>query len=96
MMLVLFGAGGALLAELVNMRGIRENSPRRWNAEKGTFDFWAIVVAFSGAGGFVAWAEGYSTGLSAIVAVNVGFTWPLLLRRGVQALPEPDDLGPTD
>ncbi len=94
-LLFIFGAAGAAAAELLNMRGLFQDDRRRWNREKRQPAFWLLVLAFCAAGGTIAVAHGFRTGLTPILALNIGFTWPLLLRRGASALPSPD-LGPTD
>lgn len=88
-LLFLWGAIGAFLAEIVNGRALYERNRRKWNIEKKRLAFYAWSLLFVAAGGAVAFAhESGGAKLTMWLAMNVGFTWPLLLRRGIGASPE--------
>lgn len=93
--LFFFGAAGGLAAEFVNVRGLFNDDRRAWNRDRRKPTFWMLAFGFCLLGGVTAFAHGYGSQLSALLAMNVGFTWPLLLRRGVGALPG-DELGTVD
>ncbi len=93
--LFFFGAVGGLAAEVVNLRGLFNDDRRTWNRDRRKPTLWILVVVFSILGGVTSFAHGYGSSLSAVLAMNVGFTWPLLLRRGAGVLPG-EDLGPVN
>lgn len=86
--LFLWGVAGAMLAEVLNARTLYENNRRRWNSEKKKIAYWGFAILFAAAGGVTALAhEQDGVVLSRWLALNVGFTWPLVIRRGIGALP---------
>jgi hypothetical protein len=87
--LFVWGAVGAALAELINARALYERRRQQWNKDKKNREFWLFSILFAFAGGAFALAqEGVGSKLTALLAINVGFTWPLLLRRGIGGLPD--------
>jgi hypothetical protein len=90
-----FGVAGATFAEVLNMRSLFNENRRKWNADSRKLSFWGFFLAFCVAGGTTAYAHGLDSQLSGVLALNVGFTWPLFLRRGAAALPD-TDLGPVN
>ena len=93
--LFLWGLAGAVGAELINFRALYDRDRRKWNRERSRPTFWTFAGAFAVFGGVTAWAHGYGASLTPWLAMNVGFTWPLLLRRAAGSLPE-TDLGAVD
>jgi len=79
------------------MRGIFNDDRKRWRRDAHQRAFWLFAFVFILIGGATAYTHGYggSARLTPFLAMNVGFTWPLLLRRGAKALPD-TDLGPVD
>lgn len=87
--LFVWGCVGAGLAEAVNLRALFSSNKRKWRFESRRVAFWIFAIIFVLAGGATALAhESADTTLSRWLALNVGFTWPLLLRRGASAAPE--------
>lgn len=89
---VLFGCGGALAAEVY---GLFEFRRLTWNGLPSYLKdwwFWAVGLLGVVAAAFVTWGYELSDtqGLTALVAANVGATWPLLIRVTSGKLPEPD------
>jgi len=83
-----WGLAGGALAELLNARALRERDRRRWNRERKSPGFWFFGIVFAAAGGLVALAhDDAGAVLTRWLALNVGFTWPLLLRRSIGAAP---------
>lgn len=82
-----WGTLGGLLAEAIAVRSLYENDKRRWAVERKRPAFWVFTVLFPVAGGVTALAHaGTSSMMTTWLALNVGFTWPLLLRRGAGAI----------
>lgn len=83
-----WGFLGAAAAEAVNMRALHERDLPRWKTDRRRVAFWGFAAVFAIIGGFMALAhEDTGAVLTRWLAANVGFTWPLLLRRGMGALP---------
>lgn len=86
--LLLFGALGAAGAELLNMRALFERNRSKWHSNKRTVAFWMFALGFVVFGAVTTYAHSWMAQISPWLAMNVGFTWPLLLRRGAGALPD--------
>ena len=88
---VLWGAAGGLMAEYLNWKAVYQNDRETWDRDARKLTFWILAFIGIGAGAVVAYAH-YLTGgsLTALLALNVGFAWPLVLRRGVGGAPKVD------
>jgi hypothetical protein len=87
---VFWGCVGGFFAELLNARALSERSPAEWNKTRERISFWVFAALFVAAGGLTALAHEQVTSINALLAINVGFAWPLALRRGIGGLPEGD------
>lgn len=86
--LAIWGALGAALAELINMRGLYVRARRKWRADARTATYWLFAFAFVAAGAVTALAQRTNGAvITRALALNVGFTWPLLIRRAIGAVP---------
>jgi hypothetical protein len=83
-----WGIAGATGAELVSLRALFERDRKRWFRYRKSFAYWILSIVFVVFGGLTAMAQGWAAELSPWVAMNIGFTWPLLLRRGAGIAPD--------
>jgi hypothetical protein len=84
----IWGVVGGIAAEAVAMRAIFQNDKRRWSLDRKRPAYWIFAAAFCLLGGGTALAHMDSGAkLTALLAFNVGATWPLILHKGAGALP---------
>lgn len=83
-----WGLLGGAAAEFLSLRAIYEENRERWIHERVRLAFWVFTAGFIALGGLMALGhQDSSTELTRLLAINVGFTWPLLFRRAAGAAP---------
>lgn len=80
------GAAGGLLAQLANWYALRD-SPNLPEYMKKTF-YWIVTIAIIAAGGVLAILYG-TTNVSALLAVNIGASAPLIIKALAATTPPP-------
>jgi hypothetical protein len=85
-----WGFFGGVAAELAVLFGLRKQFPGKYPHWVVSPAYWAIVVVMAACGGAIALAYVRSgTALTAILAIQVGASAPLFLRKARDLLSEP-------
>lgn len=82
-----YGLFGGFIAEVVSAYALREGRRQKWKHEIKHVGWYVFMVIGIGIGGGLAYVHGSSgSDLTPWLAMNVGLTGPLVLRRGLSAL----------
>lgn len=73
---------------MLNARALYEGERRRWTRESKTRAFWIFAALGTLAGGLMAVFYAVAVGINVLVALNIGVSWPLIVRRSFGAVPE--------
>ena len=75
------GFFGGLIGEFVGIYDLRERAREEWPTYYKRVSFWGLTLAMALIGGILAAAYDDSKELSAIVAINIGASAPVILRQ---------------
>jgi hypothetical protein len=90
-----WGCFGGLLAELLGLYDLRERDEAELPSFLKSAFYWSVTLLMIAAGGGLAVAYNASQAISAMVAVNIGASAPLILRQFKRSTPpvEPGTTG---
>lgn len=75
------GFFGGLIGEFVGLYDLRERAREEWPTYYKHVSFWALTLGMALIGGVLAAVYNDSKELSAIVAVNIGASAPIVVRQ---------------
>jgi len=85
---IVWGLAGGIIAELLSLFEIRRTLPSEWPHWLKSKGYWSITTGMILAGAMLVLAyERSGMKLSALVAMNVGASAPLVLRQFTSAVP---------